>query len=185
MSTGATRIDPETAVNGLANLSSMDWYAIRTRSRHEKVVERLLLGKGVDVFYPVTTQIHRWSDRNKRVECPLFAGYTFVRIAKSVEERIRVLQTPGVVELVGNQGQGIPIPSEQIDAVRVLVAGDVPFTKHPYLKIGQRVRVRGGALDGVEGILLAQNGNRQLIISVEPIQRSISISVEGYEVEPA
>jgi transcription antitermination factor NusG len=185
MNTGATTMDPETAVMRLAKLPSMDWYAVRTRSRHERVVERQLLGKGVDVFYPVTTQIHRWSDRNKRVECPLFAGYAFVRIAESVEERIRVLQTPGVVELVGKQGQGIPIPCEQIDAVRALIAGNVPFTKHPYLKIGQRVRVRGGSLDGVEGILLAQNGHRQLIISVEPIQRSISISVEGYEVEPA
>jgi len=176
---------PEAPINSLANLPALNWYAVRTRSRHEKVVERQLQGKGIDVFYPVTSQIHRWSDRKKRVECPLFAGYTFVRIPQSVEERIRVLQTPGVVELVGKQGQGIPIPAEQIDAVRALVAGDVPFAKHPFLKIGQRVRVRGGSLDGVEGILLAQNGSRHLIISVEPIQRSISISVEGYEVEPA
>jgi transcription antitermination factor NusG len=185
MSASGASVDSDASITGLANLPTWNWYAVRTRSRHEKVVERQLQGKGIDVFNPVTTQIRRWSDRNKRVECPLFSGYTFVHLALSVEERIRVLRTPGVVEFVGAQGQGVPIPAEQIDAVRALVAGNVPFTNHVFLKVGQRVRVRGGALDGVEGILTGQSGSRQLIISVEPIQRSLSISVEGYEVEPA
>jgi transcription antitermination factor NusG len=185
MSTGGSGLNCDASGSELVNLPSLNWYAVRTRSRHEKVVERQLQGKNIEVFYPVISQIHPWSDRKKRVECPLFAGYTFVHIAPSVEERIRVLRTPGVVELVGSQGQGIPIPGEQIETVRALVAGDVPFTKHAFLKVGQRVRVRGGSLDGVEGILLGQNGSRQLVISVEAIQRSISISIEGYEVEAA
>ena len=160
------------------------WFAIRTRSRHEKFVERQLQGHGIDVFYPFVRQVHQWSDRRKLVESPLFAGYAFVHIAPSPEERVRVLRTQGVVELVGGEGQGIPIPEEQIETVRAVVAGNLPFTQHVFLKVGQRVRVRGGSLDGIEGVLVATNGTRNLVISVEPIQRSLSVSIEGYQVEP-
>jgi transcription antitermination factor NusG len=159
------------------------WFAVRTRSRHERVVERGLLGQGLEVFYPVVNQIRQWSDRKKLVETPLFAGYTFVRISPTLEQRVNVLRTQGVVELVGAQGQGIPIPEDQIEAVRAVTALNLPFTQHVFLKVGQRVRVRGGALDGVEGVLVANNGSRNLVISVEPIQRSLSIRIEGYQVE--
>jgi transcription antitermination factor NusG len=164
--------------------AALHWFAIRTRSRHEKVVERQLQGQGIEVFCPVVSQIHNWSDRRKLVESPLFAGYGFVHIASTPEERIRVLRTHGVVELVGSQGHAISIPLEQMEAVRAVVHSNVQFTKHAFLRIGQRVRVRGGSLDGVEGILVANNGARNLVISVEPIQRSISIRIEGYQVEP-
>ena len=166
------------------NGEGMNWYAVRTRSRHEKLVERQLRGYGVEVFAPVISQIRQWSDRRKVVELPLFAGYAFVRIATSHEQRDTVLRTQGVVELVGAQGQGTPIPAEQIEAVRAVIAGNMPFIEHVFLKVGQRVRVRGGALDGVEGILIANNGSRSLVISVEPIHRSLSIRIEGYQVEP-
>jgi transcription antitermination factor NusG len=172
-------------INPAETTTGMNWYAVRTRSRHEKVVERQLQGQGIDVFHPVVNQVRQWSDRRKVVEAPLFAGYAFVRIAPSPEERVRVLRTQGVVELVGGHGQGTVIPVEQIEAVRALVASNTPFTQHVFLKAGQRVRVRGGALDGIEGILVAQNGSRNLVISVEPIQRSLSIRIHGYEVEPA
>jgi transcriptional antiterminator NusG len=164
--------------------AATSWYAIRTRSRHEKVVERQLQGQGIEAFFPMVRQLHNWSDRRKLVEVPLFAGYAFVRIVPSPEERVRVLQIHGVVELVGAHNQGIAIPEEQIEAVRAVVAGNLPFTEHVFLKVGQRVRVRGGSLDGVEGVLVANNGCRRLVISVEPIQRALSISIEGYQVEP-
>jgi transcription antitermination factor NusG len=164
--------------------SGLSWYAVRTRSRHEKVVERQLEGRGIEVFYPVVRKLHNWSDRRKLVESPLFAGYTFVRIASSPEARVQVLQAHGVVELVGAQNRAIAIPEEQIEAVKAVIAGNVPFTEHVFLKVGQRVRVRGGSLDGVEGVLVANNGSRNLVISVEPIQRSLSIKIEGYQVEP-
>lgn len=161
------------------------WFAVRTRSRHEKVVEHGLRGQGLEVFYPVVNQIRQWSDRKKLIETPLFAGYTFVRIAPTPEQRVNVLRTHGVVELVGAQGQGIPIPEDQIAAVRTVAALNLPFNEHVFLKVGQRVRVRGGALDGVEGVLVANNGSRNLVISVEPIQRALSIRIEGYQVEAA
>jgi len=184
MSASSAAVAVLASVSPVRSQTEMNWFAIRTRSRHEKVVERQLQGQGIEVFHPVVKQIHQWSDRRKLVECPLFAGYAFVRIIPSAEERVRVLRTQGVVDLVGGQGQGIAIPQEQIDAVRAVVAANLPFTQHVFLKVGQRVRVRGGSLDGVEGVLVANNGSRHLVISVEPIQRSLSVSLEGYQVEP-
>jgi transcription antitermination factor NusG len=85
---------------------------------------------------------------------------------------------------VGASGEGVAIPEEQIDAVRGLIEGPMPWSSHPFLKIGQRVRIRSGALDGLEGILVSRNGDRTLVISVDAIQRSLAVRVEGYEVEP-
>jgi transcription antitermination factor NusG len=89
-----------------------------------------------------------------------------------------------VLQIVGVKGQGIAIPDDQIEAVRALLNGSLPWSNHPFLKIGQRVRVCGGALEGVEGVLVSRNGDRTLIISVDAIQRSLAVSVEGYRVEP-
>lgn len=184
MSTTSTAIAKQPIVSQVETRAALEWYAIRTRSRHERVVERQLQGQEIEVFYPVTSQMHLWNDRRKLVESPLFPGYVFVHIAPRPEDRVRVLRIHGVVQLVGKPGEGTPIPSEQMEAVQALLTSNTPFTQHAFLKVGQRVRVRGGSLNGVEGILVAQNGSRNLVISVAPIERSLSIRVEGYEVEP-
>jgi transcription antitermination factor NusG len=167
------------------DLEDLRWYAVRTRSRHEKIASQQLQTRGIETFLPVITQTHKWSDRKKQVEVPLFSGYTFVRVAyTSNEQRIQVLQTHGVAGFVGTQRSGDPIPDSQIEDIRTLLSNKVALQTHSYLKIGQRVRVRGGALDGVEGILVAHSGDRSLVISLDSIQRSLSIRVEGYDVEP-
>jgi transcription antitermination factor NusG len=165
-------------------MAPLNWYAIQTRSRHEKLVARQLEGQGVDSFLPLVAKTHRWSDRSKTVELPLFPGYAFVRTAASPEDRVRILKIHGVVNFVGAPGRATPIPEGQIEAVKSFVSCELPFTNHPYLRVGQRVRVRGGSLDGVEGILVAHNEKRNLVISVEPIQRSLSVPIEGYDVVP-
>jgi len=159
------------------------WYAIRTRSRHEKMVSKQLEGQQVEIFLPLTNEVHRWSDRRKAVSLPLFPGYAFVRLVYSPQERVRVLRTHGVVGFVGTQGRGIPIPDRQIEDIKTLLNKKVPFKHHRVLQIGQKVRIRGGSLDGVEGILQAQKNERILVICIEPIQRALSIDLEGYEVE--
>jgi transcription antitermination factor NusG len=168
----------------LEGMAPLNWYAIQTRSRHEKLVARQLEGQGVDSFLPLVAKTHRWSDRSKTVELPLFPGYAFVRTAASPEDRVRILKIHGVVNFVGAPGHATPIPEGQIEAVKSFVSCELPFTNHPYLRVGQRVRVRGGSLDGVEGILVAHNEKRNLVISVEPIQRSLSVPIEGYDVVP-
>lgn len=160
------------------------WYALQTRSRHEKLVVRQLAGQGFATFLPVSQQTRQWSDRRKVVEFPLFSGYVFLRMLYRPEEKLRVLQTEGVVSFVGTNGQGIAIPDKQIEDIQTLVASKVPFQSHPFLKVGQRVRIRSGSLSGTEGILVEHNNDRTLVISVELIQRSVSIRLQGYELEP-
>jgi transcription antitermination factor NusG len=161
------------------------WYGLHTRPRHEKLVAQRLEERGVTAFLPLVTEVHRWSDREKKVELPLFSCYVFAKFTLNRAERLRVLRVDGVFSLVGARGEGTPIPDAQIDAVRSLVETELPWSSHPFLKIGQRVRIRSGALDGMEGILLSRNGDQTLVISIEAIQRSLAVRVEGYEVEPA
>jgi transcription antitermination factor NusG len=159
------------------------WYGLQTRPRHEKIVVQRLEERGVTTFLPLVTEIHRWSDRKKSVQVPLFSCYVFAKFVPNRVERLRVLRVDGVIGLVGDRGEGAPIPDDQIDAVRSLLDGQLPWSSHPFLKIGQRVRIRSGALDGLEGILVSRNGDRTLVISVDAIQRSLAVRVEGYEVE--
>ena len=168
------------AING----AESKWYAIMTRARNERAVANRLQDRGVEVFLPVVTEMHKWKDRNKRVEIPLFSCYVFLKTALTAEQHHRVCNLDGVFNFVGWRGEGIPIPDEQIEAVHALIAQKLPWCTHPFLKIGQRVRVRGGALDGIEGILQARNGEHTLIISIDAIQRSLAVRVEGYSVEP-
>jgi transcription antitermination factor NusG len=159
------------------------WYALHTRPRHEKIVTQRLEQQGVTTFLPLVTEVHRWSDRKKKIEAPLFSCYVFAKFAPNRAERLRVLRVEGVFSLVGAQGEGAPIPDDQIGAIRSLVEAGLPWASHPYLKIGQRVRIRSGALDGLEGILLSRNGDQTLVISIDAIQRSLAVRVEGYQVE--
>lgn len=161
-----------------------EWYALHTRPRHEKLVVHRLGERGVETFLPIITEVHRWSDRKKKVQLPLFGCYVFAKFVPNRSERLRVLRVDGVLGLVGSQGEGTPIPVEQIDSVRMLVEGTLPWSSHPFLKIGQRVRIRSGALDGLEGVLVSRNGSQTLVISVDAIQRSLAVRVEGYQVEP-
>jgi len=160
------------------------WYAVRTRSRHEKLVARQLEFQGIQSFLPVISKIHQWSDRRKEVQEPLFSGYAFVHMDHASGDRARVLRTQGVVNFVGVQGIGIPIRDQEIENINTLLASKVTHQERPFLYVGQRVRVCGGALDGLEGILTAENSDRSIVISVGLIQRSLSVRVAGYNVQP-
>ena len=159
------------------------WYAVHTYPRHERVVEDRIRQLQVTTFLPTITETHRWSDRRKIVEIPLFSCYLFVQLVPTNETRVRVLRIDGVIGLVGNQRMGTPIPDEQIKAVRMLLDRKVVCKSHPFLKVGQRVRVRGGALDGVEGLFVSQNGDNSIVISVDAIQRSLAVRINGYDLD--
>lgn len=160
-----------------------NWYAVHTYPRHERVVAERIRQQGLTTFLPTMTETHRWSDRRKIVELPLFSCYVFVQLVQTNEKRLRVLRTDGVISFVGSQRAGTPIPEEQIQAVRMLLERKVPCAAHPFLKVGQRVRVRGGALDGVEGLFVSQNGDDSIVISVEAIQRSLAVRINGYDLD--
>jgi transcription antitermination factor NusG len=160
------------------------WYALHTRARHERSVEQRLKEEGMETVVPMAVEVHRWSDRKKKVEVPLFNCYVFIRCALTAEDRARVYRVESVHGFVGSRGHSLPIPNEQIESIRKVITQPAPWRSYPFLKIGQRVRVRGGAMDGVEGVFLSENGNHSLIISVDAIRRSMAVRIEGYDVEP-
>jgi len=167
-----------------AHAGGEEWFAVHVRARHEKVIDQRLRDNGISTFLPLVREVHGWSDRRKVVETPLFSCYVFARVLPRNDCRLRVLMVDGVLRFVGPGTQGIPIPEEQIEAVRKLVEEGLPYSSYPFLKIGQRVRIRSGALDGVEGVLISRSGERTLVVSVDAIQRSLAVRIEGYDLEP-
>jgi transcription antitermination factor NusG len=159
------------------------WFAIQTLSRHEKRVAQQLQENGVPTFLPLMEQIRRWSDRRARVEVPLFSCYAFVRIVQTAKDRLRVLRIPGVLGFVGSERIGTQIPNDEIENLQTAIREKAPFTVHPFLNIGKRMRICGGSLDGVEGILVSQGRDQSLVISVELLRRSVAIRVEGYDIQ--
>jgi len=160
----------------------VQWYAIQTRYRFERSVMKQLQSQGVKTYLPLLEELHAWSDRSKAVDTPLFSGYGFVRMDLSSGARVGILHTRGVIGFVSFAGEAIPIPVEQITALQMLLSTKVPCALHAFLKIGQRVRILGGCLAGLEGIL-EESGPKNMVISISCIQRSVAIKVEGYQLE--
>ena len=158
------------------------WYAIQTRSRHEKVARDQLAAKGIVHLLPLWRKRSVWKDRIKVIEVPLFGGYLFCYFA--LPDRIAVLETVGVARIVGISGRPVPVPEEQIAAVRTMVEQRLPYDPHPYLVEGMRVRIKRGVLIGAEGILIARKQKHRLVISVDLIQQSVAVDVDSVDVEP-
>jgi transcription antitermination factor NusG len=165
------------------SLQAEQWYSIQTRYRFERKVTAQLQRKGLQTYLPLLEEFHRWSDRSQPVYVPLFSGYTFARFNLSTGLRMELLHTEGVIGLISVRGVAIPVPDKQIDDLQRLLSHKVPCSLHAFLRVGQRVRIRGGCLDGLEGIL-EQRGEKNLVISIESIQRAVAITIEGYELEP-
>jgi transcriptional antiterminator NusG len=158
------------------------WYAIQTRSRHEKVVRDQLAAKSITHLLPLWRKRSIWKDRVKLVDVPLFGGYLFVYFA--LQDRIPVLETVGVARIVAFNGRPVPIPDEQIAAVRTMMEHRIPCSPHPYLVEGMRVRIKYGLLAGAEGILIARRQKHRLVISLDIIQQAVAVDVDSAEVEP-
>ncbi|MBI4589285.1 MAG: UpxY family transcription antiterminator [Candidatus Rokubacteria bacterium] len=159
------------------------WYALRTRSRHEKRVRDQLEGRaGVEVFLPLWERWSRWKDRKKKVQFPLFSGYCFVRFQYA--DRLRVLKAFGVVGLVGINGQPEPIPEAEIDAVRALVGTSLRYDPHPFFTEGMEVEVVRGPLEGVRGRLIRKDRSARLVLSVTLIRQSAAVEIDAADVAP-
>lgn len=157
------------------------WYAAHTRHQHEKLVARMLANKGFEVFLPLYTEVRQWRDRMKKMELPLFSCYVFLR--GDLGRRLAILTTPGVHGLVCSAGKLAGIPEEEIEAVRSVVESRIIAEPFPFLKCGDLVRVKSGALRGLEGFLVRKKGQTRLIISVTLLERSVSAEVDASTVE--
>src|SRR5579872_5021380 len=159
-----------------------DWYALYTRHQHEKTVAGILSGKGFEVFLPLYRALHRWQDRRKLVELPLFPGYVFLQ--GGLERRLQVVSTPGVIHVVGAGGHPAPIPSLEIDAIRRTLDADLRTEPCPFLRVGDRVRVIAGPLAGIEAILVREKSLHRLVLSVDLLQKSVAVEIPVGCVEP-
>jgi transcription antitermination factor NusG len=159
----------------------LSWYALYTRHQHEKNVTRALAGKGLEVFLPLYTAVHRWKDRDKKLQLPLFPCYVFLRNPTARWQS--VLTTPGIHSVVGFAGHPAMIPISEIDAVRRVVGSPLKAEPHPFLKCGDRVRLRAGPLDGLEGTLVYKKNILKLLVSVEMLHRSVAVEIDATMVE--
>jgi transcription antitermination factor NusG len=158
------------------------WWAVYTRHQHEKTVAKMLSGKGLDVFLPLYESTRHWKDRNKQLSLPLFPCYLFVRGGH--DRRLQVVTTPGVHMVLTNGERIAMVPEAEIRAIRMAVEAAVHVVPHPFLKCGQRVRVKRGPLEGVEGILARKGNQDRLILSVEMLAQSVGVEIGASDVEP-
>ena len=164
---------------------NLAWYAIRTRSRHEKLVHQQLASRTVEAFLPLVDRRRRWKDRWKTVSFPLFPGYCFARFPyQDHQDRLSVLSTVGVVQILGINGNAIPVPDHEIEAVRQLVTSTLPLDPHPYLKEGMEVEVVRGSLTGVRGILIRKGTRARLVVAINLIQQAASVELDAADVRP-
>ena len=156
------------------------WFALQVRIRHESDVALHLQGKGYEWFLPLYKTRRRWSDRVKQLEVPLFPGYVFCRF--NPQDRLPILKTPGVRQIVGNQHTPLPVDESEIRALQTLVLSGAPNQPCPFLSVGDRVRVQSGALRDLEGILVDVKGRQRLVISVTLLCRSVAVEIDRADV---
>jgi transcription antitermination factor NusG len=157
------------------------WHALLVRSRHEQVVKTGLQGNGYEEFLPLYSSTSQWSDRVKLIERPLFPGYVFSRF--DIQDRIHILQVPGVVGIVGNCRT--PVDPEEIAAVQQLVASGVPITPWGFIQTNDKVLVQRGPFRGVEGIVVRLKQQQRLVVSISLLQRAVSVELDASCVVPA
>jgi transcription antitermination factor NusG len=160
-----------------AGSDRISWFAVRVKTTHEKRVTSLLDYQEYEWFLPVYTCRRRWSDRIKRVQLPLFPGYLFCRFDPAA--RLRVLKTPSVIGIVGIANVPTPIDENEIAAIRRVVDSGFGVSPHPFLQVGQWVRINGGALAGLEGRIVDAKRRDRLILSVTLLQRSVAVEIDS------
>jgi len=160
--------------------SAPRWYAAYTAPRHEKRVLQHLENRSLETYLPLYESARLWNGRRAVVKLPLFPGYLFVYIHPA--QRIRVLEVPGVLSIVGSHGKLTPLPLGEVEALRAALAHR-KAQPHPLLSPGRKVRIKVGPLRGLEGVVVKQTRKLRLIVSIESIQRSFAVELEASDLE--
>lgn len=161
-----------------ATCSTPCWFATYTCSRREKQVAKELEERAVECFLPLYRALRR-RRQGKSAYLPLFPGYVFVRIA--LQNRLRVLQVPGVVRLVSFNGQPAPLEDQEIDTLRNALTTGVQAEPHPYVKIGREVEIVSGPLQGLRGKVIRKNNRFRIVLSVDLLQRSVIVDLDSVD----
>lgn len=158
------------------------WFAVFTKSHHEKKVSHYFTQQRIESFLPLYSQVHQWSNRRKvTVQLPLFPNYVFVRI--DTRDRGQVLRVPGVLSMVGRGYDPTPLPDFEMESLRSGLH-QRKFEPHPFLVIGTRVRIKVGPLEGMEGVLLRNKNNLRVVLTVALINQSVAVEVDASDVDP-
>lgn len=166
----------------LSEQSEGNWFAVRVRSNFERATAQSLGSRGIECFLPMYKARRQWSDRVKILDLPLFSGYIFCHLAE--RRFVPVLETPGVVRVVGTGAKPVPVRDDEMATLHRIAGCGQETLPWPYLSVGQRVRLRAGALNGVEGILANADGRDRVVVNIEILQRSVAVSVERLDLEP-
>jgi transcription antitermination factor NusG len=158
------------------------WYAAYTCANHEKRVAAELGAREVEHFLPLYNSVRRWKDRRVNLDLPLFPGYVFVRLA--LRDRLRVVQIPSVVRLVGFGGLPTALPDTEMEILRTRLCENLQAEPHPFLTVGRRVRITAGPFEGLEGVLKRKKSSLRVVVTLELIQRSVAVDVDAADVRP-
>lgn len=141
-----------------------------------------LESKGYRQYAPVYRKDSRWSDRVKVLDLPLFPGYVFCRM--DVALRRPVVTIPGVLNVVGFGKEFVPIPDDQIRAIEDIIRSGLPSRPWPFIQEGQRIRVRMGVLQGLEGVLVQIKNEYRVVVCVPMLQRAVAVEIEREWIQP-
>jgi transcription antitermination factor NusG len=159
------------------------WFAVYTTARHEKHVSKILTERRIETFVPLYRATRQWKkSRPVVLELPLFPTYVFVRIVR--EARGAVLGTPGALSIVGSSREPWPLPDPEIDAIR-LGTQMRKIEPHPYLIVGERVRIKTGVMTGLEGVLVRKKNEFRVVLTLDAIMQSVAVEVDVDDIEPA
>jgi transcription antitermination factor NusG len=153
------------------------WFALQVRTSREKTANLLLENAGYECYLPLSKYLRRWSDRMKEVEVPLFSGYLFCRM--NPHDRLPVLMTPGVIQIVGVGKTLIPVSEEEIAAIQRVGKSGLSTMPWPYLEVGHAVRIEEGPLQGLTGIVVKIKSGMKLVLSVNLLQRSVAVEIDA------
>jgi len=157
------------------------WHALHTKHQHEKSIANILSDRGFEVFCPTYPELHRWKDRRKEVTLPLFPGYLF--FANGLDRKLDLLSAPGVCAIVSFGNTPALVPELEIAAIRCAMRSSCTMEPHPFLKEGDKVRMKCGPLAGVEGILQKRKEGYRLVLSVELLGRSVAVEVDQCDIQ--
>ncbi len=166
-----------------ADIPKSYWHAAYTCAHHEKCVAEALNQRDIEHLLPLCVTFRQWKDRRVQIATPLFPGYVFVHVRQS--EWMRVLQVPGVVRLVGFNGQPAHLSEEDLKVLRNKLIAKGLAEPYPHLRVGRRVRIMRGSLEGLQGYVVRRKNRLRFVLSVQLISRSIAVEIDPSDLEPA
>jgi transcription antitermination factor NusG len=168
----------------LSNTIRAPWFAIQTRYRYEQRIANDLSAKGLENYLPTLSEVHEGKDRKKSVNMPAFGGYLFATFEPTLRNRVRVLETTGVIRLLGNPGQPEAVPEVEIESLQLSLNSGADCIRHPFLATGTLLRIQHGPLAGLEGRLVRTANALRLVVCVASVGQAIAVEVAREDVSP-